>query len=77
MFLCSNRLQRNHSTDPDALERLINAGKIVVTPCKNLPHNKSTSYDDRFILQLAQEYDAAIISCDNFSDLLQENPGMF
>lgn len=69
------RLKRSKSTDPDALERMVNAGKIVVTPCKNLPGQRSTCYDDRFILTVAKNFDGAIISNDNYADLLQEDEG--
>lgn len=63
------------STDPDALERLVNLDKIVVTPCKNLPGQRSSSYDDRFILKVAEKFNGAIISNDNFADLLHESEG--
>ncbi|KAL9919938.1 uncharacterized protein ACN427_001671 isoform 1-T1 [Glossina fuscipes fuscipes] len=67
------RISKNKSTEPDELERLHRAGKIVLTPCKNLPGKASACYDDRFILQLACELDAVIISNDNYRDLLFEN----
>lgn len=65
------------STDPDALERLINDAKVVATPCKNLPKQRSSSYDDRFILEIAQNTGAAVISNDNYADLLTESDGKF
>ncbi|XP_073813525.1 uncharacterized protein isoform X2 [Musca autumnalis] len=68
------RMNQNKSTDPAELDRLHKSGKIVQTPCKNLPGLTSTSYDDRFILQLACAMDAAIVSNDNYRDLLHENP---
>lgn len=71
------RWKRNMSTDPDALERLQNAGKIVKTPCKNLPGQRSSCYDDRFILEVSQVKDAAIISNDNYADLLNECNGNY
>lgn len=63
------------SSDPDELERLKNANKIVLTPCKNLPGQRSICYDDRFILELAERRNAVIISNDNYADLLNERPG--
>ncbi|XP_065369751.1 uncharacterized protein LOC135962006 [Calliphora vicina] len=68
------RMNKCKSTDPDELMRLHKAGKIVQTPCKNLPGLTTSSYDDRFVLQLAFELDAAIVSNDNYRDLLHENP---
>lgn len=70
------RLQRARSSDPAALETLHKEGKIVFTPCKNLPGKSSTSYDDRFILQLASELDAAVVSNDNYRDLIHENSAL-
>ncbi|XP_055324933.1 probable serine/threonine-protein kinase DDB_G0278845 [Sitodiplosis mosellana] len=67
------RWKRNMSTDPDTLERLRNAGKVVDTPCKNLPGQRSSSYDDRFILEIAEHKNAAIISNDNYTDLLNQS----
>lgn len=73
----SCRKKRSQSTDPDKLESMERADKLIVTPCKNLPGIRSTSYDDRFILDAAVEFDAAIISNDNYADLLDEKQGKF
>lgn len=43
------RMSKHKSTEPDELERLHRAGKIVLTPCKNLPGKSSTCYDDRYV----------------------------
>lgn len=67
-------MKKNLSTDPVTLEKLNIAGKVVLTPCKNLPGNRSSSYDDRFILEIAENFDGAIVSNDNYTDLLKENP---
>lgn len=69
------RLKRSQSTEPDLLEKMHNAGKIIMTPCKNLPGSRSISYDDRFVLQAAELNDGAVISNDNFVDLLQKKDG--
>ncbi|XP_055379933.1 probable cyclin-dependent serine/threonine-protein kinase DDB_G0292550 [Condylostylus longicornis] len=69
------RSNPNKSTDGEKLKDLNRAGKVVFTPGKNLPDLKTCSYDDRFILQLALEFDAAIVSNDNYRDLINENPG--
>ncbi|XP_050327340.1 NEDD4-binding protein 1 [Bactrocera neohumeralis] len=60
-------------SDSAAMFELHGLGKIVVTPCKNLPGKFTISYDDRFVLQLAAEMDAAIVSNDNYRDLINEN----
>ncbi|XP_036331183.1 uncharacterized protein LOC118742880 [Rhagoletis pomonella] len=67
------QFRMHRCSDSAAMTELRNAGKIVVTPCKNLPGMFSSSYDDRFILQLAAEMDAVIVSNDNYRDLINEN----
>lgn len=59
------------------MEELVRQQKVVLTPCKNLPGNYSTSYDDRLILEIAASFDAAIVSNDNFADLLNEKSGWY
>lgn len=61
------------STNPVKLNKLVKENKVLLTPCKNLPGNRSASYDDRFIVEIAAEFDGVIISNDNFADLLNEN----
>ncbi|XP_017147571.1 probable ribonuclease ZC3H12C isoform X1 [Drosophila miranda] len=68
------RKNATKSSNPELLDKLHKEGKIVFTPCKNLPGKMSTSYDDRFILQLAYEWNAAVVSNDNYRDLINENP---
>ncbi|TDG44398.1 hypothetical protein AWZ03_009201 [Drosophila navojoa] len=67
------RRNNNKSSNPALLDQLYKEGKIVFTPCKNLPNQQAISYDDRFILQLAYERNAAVVSNDNYRDLINEN----
>lgn len=71
------RLRLGKSSDPKRLEKLANDKKVLLTPCKNLPGNRSSSYDDRFILEIAAQSEAAVISNDNYKDLLNENDGEY
>lgn len=48
---------------------------MLLTPCKNLPGKRAISYDDRIILDIAAGFDAAIISNDNYADLIDKKPG--
>lgn len=68
------RMKKYLSTDQNALETLQQQGIVILTPSKNLPGQCSSSYDDRFILDVADNFDAAIISNDNYKDLLDEKP---
>lgn len=71
------RLRMGKSSDPKRLDKLSNDRKVILTPCKNLPGNRSSSYDDRFILEIAEKLDAAVISNDNYKDLLNQSDGKF
>lgn len=71
------RLKKHMSSDPAKLNALEKADKVWLTPCKNLPGNMSTCYDDRFILQIAEKFDGAVISRDYYRDLLNENPSVY
>lgn len=71
------RMKKHLSTDQSALETLQQQNIVILTPSKNLPGQCSSSYDDRFILDVAENFDAAIISNDNYKDLLDEKPGEF
>lgn len=71
------RLRMGKSSDPKTLEKLANLKKVVLTPSKNLPGNKSSSYDDRFILEIAAHSEAAVISNDNYKDLLNQNDSTY
>lgn len=67
------RLEPNMTDDHHAIQELEKTGKLKITPCKDLPENKSCSYDDRFIIEVAIRYDGAVISNDNYKDLLGES----
>ncbi|KAG4077012.1 hypothetical protein HA402_015999 [Bradysia odoriphaga] len=68
------RLKKAKSSNTDLLAKLESEGKVVFSPCKNLPSGqKVTSYDDRFIMDFAVDCDAAVISNDNYRDLSKEN----
>lgn len=71
------RMKKHLSTDQNTLETLQQQGIVILTPSKNLPGQCSSSYDDRFILDVADNFDAAIISNDNYKDLLDEKPCKF
>ncbi|ETN67937.1 hypothetical protein AND_000238 [Anopheles darlingi] len=68
------KMKRFQSTDQDLLNKLCEQGLVVLAPSKTLPGQCSSSYDDRLILRIAEQFDAAIISNDNFRDLLHCSP---
>jgi ribonuclease ZC3H12 len=66
------RRTHHHTTNPGLLDALYQQGKVVFTPCKD-GATRSTSYDDRFLMDLANKLDGVIISNDQFRDLVNEN----
>lgn len=49
-------------------------GKVKFTPGKNLPDNRTSSHDDRYILDAAALLDDCVLSNDNYTDLLHKDP---
>lgn len=70
-------MRMSKSTDPTTLDKLHRADKIWLSPSKNLPGGYASPYDDRFILEIAEKFDAAVVSNDSYKDLLDENPSKF
>ncbi|XP_052861352.1 uncharacterized protein LOC128268335 [Anopheles cruzii] len=68
------KLKRSQSTDYALLERLRDNGEVILAPSKSLPGQCSSTYDDRLILSVAEQFDGAIVSNDNFRDLLDVCP---
>lgn len=67
------RLEPGRTDDQEAFKKLKETGKITFTPCKKLPWTNSCSYDDRFTIEAAIRLDGAVISNDNFRDLIGES----
>ena len=60
------------STHPEILDELENKGYITYTPSRYVNNKLILPYDDRFILNAAEHYNAVIVSNDNYRDLMQE-----
>uniref|UniRef100_A0A4W5N551 KH and NYN domain containing n=1 Tax=Hucho hucho TaxID=62062 RepID=A0A4W5N551_9TELE len=55
------------------LTELQNLGLLSYTPSREVQGKRINSYDDRFMLQLAQKTDGVIVTNDNLRDLLDES----
>ncbi|KAI8423777.1 hypothetical protein MSG28_012799 [Choristoneura fumiferana] len=73
-FVPRFRCKFGKSTEPRLLDDLERRGLVVYTPSREIQGKMITSYDDRYIVQCAAEFDGVIVSGDNYRDLLQENP---
>ncbi|XP_048827649.1 protein KHNYN [Brienomyrus brachyistius] len=56
------------------LTELQNLGLLSFTPSREVDGMRFTSYDDRFLLHLAQGTDGVIVTKDNLRDLADESP---
>ncbi|XP_013164129.1 PREDICTED: NEDD4-binding protein 1-like isoform X1 [Papilio xuthus] len=73
-FVPRFRCKFGKSTEPRLLDSLERSGLVVYTPSREIQGKMITSYDDRYIVQCAAAFDGVIVSCDNYRDLLSENP---
>lgn len=64
-------------TDQEILEKFEKVGvQVVYTPMVQRPNgNQLTCYDDRFILEIASEDKAVVVSNDKYRDLAMESIG--
>lgn len=67
------RMKRVQTDNQNIMLELEKKHLLIKTPSKDLCGETSASYDDRFILNIAKEFDAAIVSNDHYRDLILEN----
>ncbi|XP_053620035.1 probable ribonuclease ZC3H12C isoform X2 [Plodia interpunctella] len=73
-FVPRFRCKFGMSTEPRLLDDLERQGLVIYTPSRDIKGRRVCSYDDRYIVQCAAEFDGVIISGDNYRDLACENP---
>lgn len=73
-FVPRFRCKSGKSSNPRLLDFLERSGLVVYTPSREIQGRMCVSYDDRYIVQCAAEFDGIIVSGDNYRDLLPENP---
>ncbi|KAI3376218.1 hypothetical protein L3Q82_016732, partial [Scortum barcoo] len=71
--------QWRQKSDPKIKEQhylgeLQNLGLVSYTPSREVQGKRISSYDDRFMLQLAQKTNGVIVTNDNLRDLSDESP---
>jgi len=69
-FVPQHRMYAN----PDLLRQLEKDGNVAMTPSRKVGDKRISSYDDRFIVEYANEHGGIIVSRDNYRDLLEEKP---
>ncbi|KAL0970043.1 hypothetical protein UPYG_G00236370 [Umbra pygmaea] len=74
IFLPQWRQKRDpRTTEQHYLTELYTLGLLSYTPSREVQGKRINSYDDRFMLQLAQKTDGVIVTNDNLRDLLDES----
>ncbi|KAL4617685.1 protein KHNYN-like isoform X1 [Arapaima gigas] len=74
-FVPQWRLKRHPKvTEQHYLTELQNLGLLSLTPSREVQGTRIYSYDDRFMLHLAQRTNGVIVTNDNLRDLLDESP---
>ncbi|KAI5697359.1 hypothetical protein M8J76_004969 [Diaphorina citri] len=58
---------------PEILNKLQSEGILHYTPSRRVDGKLQCAYDDRYIVQVATEYDGVIVSNDRYRDIMQEN----
>ena len=61
-------------TDQDILTELEKERRLYFTPSRQVGGRRIVSHDDRYILNLAVETGAIVVSNDNYRDLINEKP---
>ncbi|KAJ0171918.1 hypothetical protein K1T71_012681 [Dendrolimus kikuchii] len=72
-FVPRFRCKFGKSSNPRLLDQLERQGLVTYTPSREIQGRLITSYDDRYIVQTAAEFDGVIVSGDNYRDLMNEN----
>ncbi|XP_058456790.1 probable ribonuclease ZC3H12D [Malaya genurostris] len=67
------RLKPGKSTDSGLLNILFKNGRLITTPCKEFPV-RAMCYDDRFMLEIAARFNCAVVSNDQYRDIMNEKP---
>lgn len=67
------RVNPGKTTDYTVMQRLKNNNNLLLTPTKDIPGLRCMSYDDRVMLQIAHDYNAAVVTNDRFRDLKGES----
>lgn len=73
-FVPRFRCKYGKSSEPRYLDVLERQGLVIYTPSREIQGKMINSYDDRYILQTAAEFDGVVVSGDNYRDLINENP---
>ncbi|KAK9736697.1 Zc3h12a-like Ribonuclease NYN domain [Popillia japonica] len=70
------RKKVTQSSNWKLLQQLEKEGTVIFTPSRTVNGRHIVPYDDRYIVLLAHVYKGVIVSSDNYSDLLRENPNL-
>lgn len=79
-FVPQFRRERNRA-DPtknlEILDEMVSNGNITFTPSRRIRTRRIVSYDDRYVLDAALEFDGVVVSNDHFRDFLEIEGGKY
>ena len=67
------RYRLSQNDDRELMKRLEDQKYLVLTPSRIIRGRRVTSYDDRFIIDIAVNFGGVIVSNDQYRDLLNES----
>lgn len=74
VFVPQWRMKKDHKAkEQHFLTELNDLGLLSFTPSRTVEGKRITSYDDRFMLQLAEKTDGVIVTNDNLRDIFAES----
>ena len=73
-FLPQGKCRGLSPQDRNLLDQMRGKGNLVYTPSRQFNDETITSYDDTFILDYASQYEAVVVTRDNYRDLTNKKP---
>jgi len=71
-FVPQFRDKPSQTNDRSLLNKLIDEGRVSLTPSREVDNQRINSYDDTFVLDYAALHGGVVVTRDNYRDLINE-----
>jgi len=71
-FVPQFRDKPSQTNDRSLLNKLIDEGRVILTPSREVDNQRINSYDDTFVLDYAALHGGVVVTRDNYRDLINE-----